>query len=154
MKKALFPGSFDPITVGHEDIVRKASLLFDEVVVGIGENSNKKYLFSLEQRTQWIQETFQDLPNVSVAHYSGLTVEFCKEINAQYIVRGLRNALDFEYESNIARLNATLQSSVETIVLISKPELVAVNSTIVREIIKHKGNVSTLVPACVANQLY
>lgn len=154
MKKALFPGSFDPITVGHEDIVRKASKLFDEVVVGIGENSNKKYLFTLEQRTQWIQETFQDLPNVSVAHYSGLTVDFCQSIGAQYIVRGLRNALDFEYESNIARLNATLKSDIETIVLISKPELVAINSTIVREIIKHKGNVSTLVPSCVAKQLY
>jgi pantetheine-phosphate adenylyltransferase len=154
MKKALFPGSFDPITVGHEDIVRKASKLFDEVVVGIGENSNKKYLFPLEQRTNWIQETFKDLPNVSVAHYSGLTVDFCHSIGAQYIVRGLRNALDFEYESNIARLNATLKSDIETIVLISKPELVAINSTIVREIIKHKGNVSTLVPSCVAKQLY
>ena len=115
MKTALFPGSFDPLTLGHEDVVRRAAALFDRVIVGIGVNSNKKNMFSPEQRMAWIEAAFADLPQVGVACYQGLTVDYAKSIGAQFIVRGLRNPADFEFEKAIAQTNRELEPCIETV---------------------------------------
>ena len=120
MKKiAVFPGSFDPITTGHLELVNRALPLFDEVVVAIGLNSKKKYLFSLEQRLEWLNKVFQHQPKVRVEHFEGLTVKFCKEINANFMLRGLRNASDFDYEKTISQLNSVIGNGMETFFLIS-----------------------------------
>ena len=149
MKKALFPGSFDPITLGHVDIIKRAYDLFDEIVIGIGTNSTKQNMFSVEQRKKWIEETFKDFPNVSVAFYSGLTVNFCREINAQYIIRGLRDTKDFEFEKSIGQMNRELDNGIETVYLITDPALSAINASIVRDIIKHGGDIRKFVPKAV-----
>jgi len=149
MKKAIFPGSFDPITKGHEDIVQRAIPLFDEIVVAVGVNSTKNNLFSLEQRLDWIRETFANEPKVSFTTYQGLTVDFCKEQKANYILRGLRTSADFEFERGIAQMNKAMVSEVETVFIISSPELSAITSTIVRDIIKNGGNVSAFVPSAI-----
>ena len=149
MKKALFPGSFDPITLGHVDIIKRAYDLFDEIVIGIGTNSTKQNMFSVEQRRRWIEETFKDYPKISVSFYSDLTVKFCQEINAQYIIRGLRDTKDFEFEKSIGQMNRELENSVETIYLITDPALSAINASIVRDIIKHGGDISKFVPKAV-----
>lgn len=148
-KIAVFPGSFDPITVGHTDIITRALPLFDKIVIAIGRNSQKKYLFSLEERLQFINETFANEPTVSVSAYEGLTVSFCQQIKANYLLRGVRSAPDFEFERNIAQLNLALAPKVETILLICRPQYSHISSTIVREIITHKGNVETFVPPSV-----
>ena len=145
-KIAVFPGSFDPITKGHIDILQRAVPLFDEVVVAIGINSTKKYLFSLEQRLEFIEATFKDEPKVKTATYKGLTVEFCKKIGAKYLVRGLRSNLDFEYEKPIAQLNNDMHNDIETIFLISQPLYGHISSTIIREIYKNNGDISLFVP--------
>ena len=148
MKKiAVFPGSFDPITTGHLELVNRALPLFDEVVVAIGLNSKKKYLFSLEQRLEWLNKVFQNEPKVRVEHFEGLTVKFCKEINANFMLRGLRNASDFDYEKTISQLNATIGDGLETVFLISSPLYSHVSSTIVREIIRAGGDASQFLPA-------
>lgn len=148
MKKiAVFPGSFDPITTGHLELVNRALPLFDEVVVAIGLNSKKKYLFSLEQRLEWLNKVFQHQPKVRVEHFEGLTVKFCKEINANFMLRGLRNASDFDYEKTISQLNATIGDGLETVFLISSPLYSHVSSTIVREIIRAGGDASQFLPA-------
>lgn len=144
-KIALFPGSFDPITNGHYDVINRASTIFDEIVIGIGQNSAKKYMFSLEQRKAWIKEIFKTNPKIKIKIYEGLTVDFCNKINAKYIIRGLRSSPDFEYERNIAQLNFALQG-IETVFFISKPEMSPISSSIVREIIRHGGDVSNFVP--------
>ncbi|PIQ15145.1 MAG: pantetheine-phosphate adenylyltransferase [Flavobacteriales bacterium CG18_big_fil_WC_8_21_14_2_50_32_9] len=149
MKTALFPGSFDPITIGHENIIRRALPLFDKLIIAIGSNTNKKYLFSLEQRTAWIKKVFENDPNIEVMHYEGLTVDFCKKINATYIVRGLRNSSDYNYESTIAQMNHQLDNSIETLFLQTTPLLSAINSTIVRDIIIHKGEASKFIPKAI-----
>ncbi len=150
MKKiAVFPGSFDPITTGHEDLVKRAIPLFDKIIVAVGVNSQKKYLFDLEQRLQWLEEVFKDYPTVEVAHFEGLTANFCKTLDSNYLLRGLRNASDFDYEKTISQLNNIVGDGIETIFLISKPEFSHISSTIVREIIKGKGDVSTFVPKAV-----
>lgn len=147
MKKiAVFPGSFDPITTGHLELVNRALPLFDEVVVAIGLNSKKKYLFSLEQRLEWLHKVFQHQPKVRVEHFEGLTVKFCKEINANFMLRGLRNASDFDYEKTISQLNATIGDGLETVFLISSPLYSHVSSTIVREIIRAGGDASQFLP--------
>ena len=147
MKKiAVFPGSFDPITTGHLELVNRALPLFDEVVVAIGLNSKKKYLFSLEQRLEWLNKVFQHQPKVRVEHFEGLTVKFCKEINANFMLRGLRNASDFDYEKTISQLNATIGDGLETVFLISSPLYSHVSSTIVREIIRAGGDASQFLP--------
>ena len=143
---AVFPGSFDPFTLGHLSIVQKALPLFDEIVVGIGENSEKKYFFSLDDRKRFIQYTFREEPRVSVASYTGLTVEFCRERNARFILRGLRNPADFDFERNIAQMNHALLPEVETIFIVTDPALSAISSTIVREIIRHGGDANAFVP--------
>jgi len=147
MKKiALFPGSFDPFTKGHFSIVKKASPLFDKIVIGIGENSNKTYLFSLEQRINFIKHCFKNNPQIEVGSYRNLTVDYCKEIGANYILRGLRNSADFGFERNIAQMNHAMMPSVETVFIVTDPELSAISSTIVREVIRHNGNASAFVP--------
>ena len=146
MKKiAIFPGSFDPITIGHVDVVKRAAKVFDEIVVAIGVNTQKKYLFDLEERTNWIKKVFANETNVRVETYQGLTVNFCKEIGANYIIRGIRSSADFEYEKTIAQLNQMMHAEVETFLILSSPELSAISSTIVREIIIGKGDVSKFI---------
>ncbi len=144
-KIALFPGSFDPITIGHVDIVRRAAPLFDSIVIGLGSNSQKSSLFTVEQRLEWIREEFSDLKSVRVEEYQGLTVNFCKQIGASYIIRGLRSAPDFEYEKNIAQFNKAMEG-VDTLFFMTEPALSPISSTIVRDIIRNQGDPSAFVP--------
>lgn len=148
---AVFPGSFDPITVGHVDVVNRALPLFDKVIIAIGVNTQKKYLFELEERKRWIEKVFEGNAKVEVDTYEGLTINYCKNIGAEYIVRGIRSAADFEYEKTIAHLNNAMQANIETILILSKPELAPISSTIVREIIVGKGDVSKFVPKEIAS---
>ena len=145
MKKAIFPGSFDPITLGHVDIINRGVTLFDEVIVAIGENSSKNYMFSLEERKRFIENTFKDNPKVSVVSYSGLTTDFCKEIGVEFILRGLRNPADFEFEKAIAQTNRHL-STLETVFLLTSAQTSFISSSIVREIIRFDGDYQKLVP--------
>lgn len=145
-KTAIFPGSFDPITVGHIDVVLRAVPLFDEIVIAIGINTQKKYLFTLEQRIEWIKKVFKDEPKVSVESYTGLTVNYCKTRNAKYIIRGIRSSADFEYEKTIAQLNHMMMPELDTFLILSSPEYSAISSTIVREIIIGNGDTSKFLP--------
>ncbi|GIV32109.1 MAG: phosphopantetheine adenylyltransferase [Saprospiraceae bacterium] len=149
MPLAVFPGSFDPITLGHEDIVRRALPLFDKIVIAVGVNSQKQTLFSLEQRLEWLRRVFEDEPRVEVTHFQGLTARFCLQIGARYLIRGLRNASDFDYEKTIAQLNSAIGQELETVFFISKPQYSHISSTIVREIIRGGGDVSAFVPAAI-----
>lgn len=146
MNICVFPGSFDPITSGHVDIVKRALPLFDKVIIAIGINSQKSYLFSLEQRIQWIHDVFADDPKVSIDSFEKLTADFCSKVNAKWILRGLRNASDFDYEKTISQLNYIVGDGVETMFLISLPQYSHISSTIVREIIKGGGNASPFLP--------
>lgn len=147
MKKiAVFPGSFDPITVGHESIIKRSIPLFDEYIIAIGQNSNKSYQFSLEQRIKWIQQVFQEYDNVRVEAYDGLTVDYCKTVGANYIIRGLRTSADFEFERGIAQMNRAMLPDLDTMFLLTPPELSAISSSIVRDILSHGGDVSQFVP--------
>lgn len=143
---ALFPGSFDPFTIGHESIVRRSLGLFDEVIVAVGQNSTKANLFKLEQRVAWINEVFSDTDKVSVASYSGLTVDYCKKVNAKFILRGLRTSADFGFERGIGQVNKALLPSVETVFILALPEHSAISSTIIRDIIRNGGDASQFVP--------
>lgn len=143
---AIFPGSFDPITKGHENILHRALPLFDEIIVAIGKNSSKQNYFSLEQREAWIKQVFANEPKVKVETYTGLTIEFCKKMNAQFILRGLRTSADFEFEKAIAQNNKVMAPGIETIFILPVPELSAINSTIVRDIIRNNGDASQFVP--------
>jgi len=146
-RSVIFPGSFDPFTRGHEAVVNSALNLFDKVIIGIGVNSNKKYLFTVEQRKGIIESIFKDkLERLEVVFYEGLTVDYCKKNNIQYIVRGIRNTRDWLFENEIASMNKTLNEDIETIFLASKPEHSAINSTIVREIYGNGGDVSKFIP--------
>jgi len=153
MKIAVFPGSFDPITDGHIDLVRRFAPLFDKIIVAVGINSAKKGLFPLNKRLEWLEEVFKDDAGIEVGSFEGLTVNFCKKENAQYLVRGLRNASDFDYEKTISQLNNIIGDNVETLFFISKPEYSHISSTIVREIIKGKGDISTFVPEFIADSI-
>ena len=146
MKTAVFAGSFDPITRGHEDIVLQALPLFDEIIIAIGVNIDKKYAFPLEQRIKWIENTFAEYPKVKVVSYQGLTVDFCKKMNAQFIIRGLRNTTDFEYESIIAEANKKLNPEVETVFFLANPTLRCVSSTVVRDLIKNGADLTSFIP--------
>jgi pantetheine-phosphate adenylyltransferase len=146
---AVFPGSFDPVTKGHESIVQRALPLFDSIIVAIGSNSTKNSLFLLEKRKLWLEQTFAGQPKVKVVDYSSLTVEFCRKHNANYILRGLRTITDFEYESNIAKMNRMMEPGIETIFMLALPEFSAIHSTIIREIIKHGGDATQFVPEAV-----
>jgi len=146
---AVFPGSFDPITKGHESVVRRAAPLFDKIILAIGINSSKNYMFDLELRKNWLIKTFADINNIEVLTYEGLTVDFCKKQNAGFILRGLRSYSDFDYEFGIAQMNKSMNNNVETIFLLTEPEYSAISSTIVRDIIRNNGNVEQFLPESV-----
>lgn len=146
MKVAVFPGSFDPLTIGHVDIVKRALPLFDKLIIAIGSNSEKKYLFPEATRKSWLQTLFGSEKKIEVMQYDGLTVDFCKKNSAQYILRGIRTSADFEFERLIAQSNSQLAPEIETIFILSRPEYSHISSTIVRDIIRHKGDVSKFVP--------
>ncbi len=147
MRVALFPGTFDPITLGHLDIIDRALPLFDKVVVGIGRNANKKPMFSEEQRLQWVQDCYQDNPKVSAVAYEGLTVVCCENVGAQFILRGIRYVSDFEYEKAIADMNRSLDRHVETIFLTCSPQYTSVASTLVRDVLRNGGDVRQFLPS-------
>jgi len=149
MKIALFPGSFDPITKGHQDIIERATPLFDKIIVAIGTNSSKKHLYTLEERMQWIKETFSENSKVEITTYTGLTIDYCKKVNANYILRGLRNTVDYNYEANIAQMNRAMQANIETVFMLTSPNLSAINSNIVRDIIINNGDASQFVPKAI-----
>jgi pantetheine-phosphate adenylyltransferase len=151
MRKAIFPGSFDPITLGHYDLIKRSIPLFDEIVVAIGINAEKKYMFSLEERKQFIEASFADEPTVSVVTYEGLTIDLCKELNANFILRGLRNPADFEFEKAIAHTNRKL-SKIETVFLLTASKTSYISSSIVRDVIRNGGEYELLVPAAVRVQ--
>ena len=153
MRICLFPGTFDPVTLGHVDIINRSLPLFDKLVVGIGLNSSKSVMFSAEQRLQWIQEIYKDEPKVEGAVYEGLTINFCQLIGAKFIIRGIRYVSDFEYEKTIADANRTLDNTIETIFLTGEPKYTSVASTIVRDIIRNGGDASHFLPEAVYNSL-
>ena len=148
MKRAVFPGSFDPITLGHLDILERSIPLFDEIIIGVGSNSEKKYMFPLSKRMAFIEETFSEYKSISVAKYQGLTIEFCKKVQANFIIRGLRNPADFEFEKAIAHTNRKL-SGIETVFLLTSAKTSFISSSIVREIISNRGDYTQLVPPAV-----
>ncbi|MDA9775668.1 pantetheine-phosphate adenylyltransferase [Flavobacteriales bacterium] len=146
MKKAIFPGSFDPITKGHEALVLRGLELFDEIIIAIGTNSTKKYMYSLEQRMDFIKQTFANEPRIKVESYEGLTTEYCKKSEANFMLRGLRTSADFEFERAIAQINRDLQPELETVFLITSAELSAISSSIIRDIIKNNGDAAQFLP--------
>ncbi|MDP4185876.1 MAG: pantetheine-phosphate adenylyltransferase [Bacteroidota bacterium] len=145
-KIAIFPGSFDPFTIGHESIVKRALPLFDRIIIMVGYNINKKSFFPPEKRKEWIERIFNDEPKISVDVFDGLTVDFCKKVNAVYILRGLRTSSDFEYERAIAQINKQMYPNLETIFLLTLPEHTPVNSTLIRDIILHGGDANRFLP--------
>lgn len=145
MKRAVFPGSFDPVTLGHLDIILRGITLFDEVVIAIGVNANKNYMFDLATRKRFLEEAFQDEPRIKVTTYQGLTVDYCKEINAEFILRGLRNPADFEFEKAIAHTNRKLEK-IETVFLLTSSGKSYISSSIVRDVIRNGGDYTQLVP--------
>jgi pantetheine-phosphate adenylyltransferase len=149
MRIALFPGTFDPVTFGHIDIIERALPLFDKLYIGIGLNSNKAPMFSDQQRKLWLQEIFKEEPKIKVVVYEGLTVECCKKVKANYVLRGIRYVNDFEYEKAIADMNRALDENIETVFLTCLPKYTSVASTLVRDVIRNGGDVSQFVPDAV-----
>lgn len=148
MRRAIFPGSFDPITLGHYDIITRGVTLFDELIIAIGINADKKYMFSLEERKRFVEEAFKHEKKIRVMTYEGLTVDFCKQVEAEFILRGLRNPADFEFEKAIAHTNRKL-SEIETVFLLTSSGKSYISSSIVRDVIRNGGDVSGLVPETV-----
>lgn len=146
-KIAVFPGSFDPITRGHESIVKRAIPLFDKIIIAVGENSEKKPFFKVEERIGFLNKVFDGFPNIEVITYKGLTIDFCQKKGAQYILRGLRTSADFEFERSIGQINRKLMPGLEIVFLLADPELSSVNSSIIRDILKHGGDPSQFVPS-------
>jgi len=149
MRRAVFPGSFDPITLGHEDIVRRAAPLFDEIILAVGVNSTKNSKFSEEVRKEMLEKVFSDLPQVRVMSFQGLTADFCKANDAKWLLRGVRNSSDFEYECTIAQMTKKLDPDIETTILFTSEEYSSISSTVVREIIANSGDISSFVPPAV-----
>ena len=152
MRKAVFPGSFDPITLGHVDIISRSLPLFDEIIIAIGINAKKNYMFSIDERKKFIQNAFFAEQKITVETYTGLTVDYCKEINADFILRGLRNPADFEFEKAIAQTNRKL-SGIETVFLLTSAETSFISSSIVRDVVKNGGDASILLPNSVSDYL-
>lgn len=153
MRTVLFPGTFDPVTFGHIDIIERALPLFDKLVIGIGINSSKKPMFSTQQRVDWLEEIFSHEPKIETVVYEGLTVDCCKKTGAAYILRGIRYVNDFEYEKAIADMNRSLDQKIETIFLTCLPEYTSVASTLVRDVLRYGGDVSQFVPQAVLNTI-
>jgi len=151
MKRAIFPGSFDPITLGHTDIINRALPLFDEIIIAVGVNTDKKYMFSLKERLNFIKESYIDIPKIGVKTYTGLTIDFCKKIDADFILRGLRNPADFEFEKAIAQTNRKL-SKIETVFLLTSADTSFISSSIVRDVLRNGGDISSLVPKSVSKK--
>ena len=148
MKRAIFPGSFDPITLGHIDVINRALSLFDEIIIAIGVNADKKYMFTLEDRKKQIEDTFINQPKIKVKTYTGLTVDFCKAEDSGFILRGLRNSSDFTYEQSIAQTNSSM-STIESIFIMCSPSLSNISSSIVRDVIRNGGDYTKMVPKSV-----
>ena len=148
-KIAVFPGTFGPITKGHVDIVDRGSLIFDKIIIAVGVNTKKTTLYTLEKRIAWIKETFAHNSKVEVDFYEGLTVDYCEKVGANFLLRGLRNGSDFDYESHIAQLNKALNEDIETVFILSSPELSYISSTLVRDLIIHNGNYRPFLPEAV-----
>jgi len=153
MNICLFPGTFDPVTLGHIDIILRAKPLFETIIIGVGRNSAKTPMFSAEQRLQWFEDIFKDEPGITAAIYEGLTINFCKEVGARFILRGIRYVSDFEYEKAIADANRTLDKGIETFFLTGEPKYTSVGSTIVRDIIRNGGDASPFLPDAVIESL-
>ena len=145
-KIAVFPGSFDPITLGHVAVIKRAIPLFDQLTIAIGDNADKKHMFTVEQRKKWIQDVFVNEPKISIEVYDGLTVEFCKKMNAHFILRGLRTSADFEFERSIAQVNRKLAPEVDTLFILTETKYTPITSSIVRDIIRNGGDISEFVP--------
>ena len=145
MKKAVFPGSFDPITIGHLDIVKRGIKIFDEIIIAIGDNTDKKYMFSKEKRVEFVERTFSDYDKVKIESYNGLTVDFCKKNNIEFMIRGLRNPADFEFEKSIALTNREI-TGIETIFFLTSPENSFISSSIVRDLIINRGDYKLFIP--------
>ncbi len=146
---AIFPGSFDPITRGHESVILRAVPLFDKIIVALGDNPQKETFFPVEKRIMWLKKVFENDPAVEVMTYSGLTVDFCKKIGAKYILRGLRTSADFEFERSIGQINKQIYPDIDTIFLLTTPQYTSLNSSIVRDIIRHGGDPAPFVPEAV-----
>ncbi|MCX6247884.1 MAG: pantetheine-phosphate adenylyltransferase [Bacteroidetes bacterium] len=153
-KTAVFPGSFDPITRGHESIIRRALPVFDEIIVALGDNAEKKCYFSLETRMKWLERVFDGDPTVRIVKYSGLTVDFCVKMNAGYILRGLRTSADFEFERTIGLMNKAILPAIETVFFLSAPEYAALSSSVVRDILRNGGDVSKFVPESISGEIH
>ena len=145
-KIAIFPGSFSPFTVGHQSVVDRALPLFDKIIISIGINSEKNQYFSIEKRLKWIKDVYENNPKIEIKFFEGLTVDFCKKENANYILRGLRDSHDFKFEKGIAQMNKDLNNEIETIFIITPPEISHISSSIIRDIIKNGGDVSKFIP--------
>jgi len=155
MKKiAVFPGSFDPITRGHESIIRRALPVFEEIIIALGENAEKKTYFPLDSRFKWLKQVFSDEPKIRVLKYSGLTVDFCRKVKAGYILRGLRTSADFEFERTIGLMNKAISPAIETVFLLSAPEYAALSSSVIRDILKNGGDVSKFIPEKIAKEIH
>ena len=149
---ALFPGSFDPITVGHESVIRRALPMFDKIIVGVGVNSEKSAMLPSEKRVELIKKVFADEPKVEVVTYSGLTVDYCKANNISFILRGLRTSADFEFERSIGHANQLLDKNIETVFMLTLPEHTCISSSIVRDIAKHNGDISVFLPKAIGRE--
>jgi len=145
-KIAVFPGSFDPFTIGHESIVTRALDIFDKIIIAVGNNENKKVFFSLDTRLSMIKEVFKEIDKIEVDQFNGLTIDFCKQVQARYILRGLRTSADFEYERAIAQVNKAMYAEIESVFMLTLPEHTSINSSIVREILRYGGDVSQFIP--------
>ncbi len=152
-KIALFAGSFDPITIGHQSIIERALPLFDKIIIGIGVNNNKKYTFPLEKRVEWIKKIFKNNPKISVETYNSLTIDFAEKAGANFLLRGLRTSADFEFERQIGQVNKSLYPNIESVYLLTLPEHTYISSTIVRELVKYKGDISHFVHEIIANEI-